>query len=185
MAEKVLAVFTIHNPPVGSVYSANDSIYVYWDDVLEQILVKKNNVAYTGGGDIGNRGENYNFNYGISSYQDDIFAVAVYSFCDGDDLHWFRMNMVPANFPYFAEVVTVDSPVCVAPGGPVCDMIFNGPPTIVHATNLVGDNGSITVEAISKISFTPQAGSYPAHSPIFHQVSTQFSQKMRMIALLR
>jgi hypothetical protein len=148
MAEKVLGVFTIHNPPVGSVYSADDAIYVYWDDVLEQILVKKNNVAYTGGGDIGNRGENYNFNYGISSYENDRFAIAVYSFCDGADLNWFRMDMIAPVFPYFARVVTVDSPVCI-PGGPVCDIIFSGPAQITHATNLTGNNGEITVSAIS------------------------------------
>lgn len=149
MAEFTLAVIYVHNPPPGSPFAVNDALRVYWDDSDSSIKVKKNDVLYTGpSGDIGVRGENYNFVYGISSYENN-YAISVYSFCNSTTLNWFRMNMVAAAYPYFERVQTANSPVCSSAGGPVCDIIFNGPPVIVHATNLAGDNGSITVSAVS------------------------------------
>jgi hypothetical protein len=155
MAEFVLAVLVVHTPPVGSTLVAGDTLAIKWDDVGEDIVVYKNNVLDATPYTIGVLTDNYTFIYGISSYEG-LYAISVYSFCDDndadtdeDDLNWFRMAINNPTYPYFSQQVTIDSPVCAIGGGPVCDIIFNAPAKVTHATNLSGDNGQIIVSAVS------------------------------------
>lgn len=148
MAEQVLGVLNVHNPPTGSSLSAGDNIIVKFDDGGFTIKVYLNNVLTTTPADIGLLGSNFTILYGISSYNG-FYGVSVYSYCNGPNLLWFTMNTQFPLFPYFNLETTVDSPVCDVGGGVVCDIIFNAPLAITHSTDLTSNNGQVVASAIS------------------------------------
>ena len=146
MAQFLLVSVLVHNPPSGSTLSTNDVVECYWDDSTEAIVVKKNSSVW--GGALGAYFGDLNTNYyvaGITSYEGE-YAISGYSFCDGNDLTWFRMALSFAGYPYMQKRITVDSPVC---GTAVCDIHFVGPPQLTHTTDLLSNNGQIIALATS------------------------------------
>jgi hypothetical protein len=152
MAEFSLATLLITTPVSGSSLSNGDQLEIFWDDVVNNITVKKNGVSYTAGDQLGALSTNYNILYGVSSYGNGS-ATSSYSFCDTTILQWFSMQTVYPSFPYFEQQSVYDSPVCAVsdPGdnGPVCDIQFSGPPIIRNATDLTSLNGQVIVSASS------------------------------------
>lgn len=148
MAQYHLFSVLVHTPPSSSDLIANDVVDMFWDDSTSAIVVKKNNVVWTGsaGGYFGDLNTNYYLSR-ATSFEGE-YAVSSYSYCSGADLKWFRMVLSFAAYPYAEQQTTVNSPVCATGGGVVCDITFSGAPTITHATDLT-TGGSITVTATS------------------------------------
>jgi hypothetical protein len=118
----------------------------YWNTSTSNIDVEVGGVAETTPFTLGIRGTHWAMAGGTSSYSNST-STSLYSTCIGTTRNWFSMiDSFPA-FPFAVRNQDVNSPVCQT--AIVCDIIFNGPPTITHATNLTGNNGAITVSATS------------------------------------
>jgi len=129
-----VARFLTHNiyirEAVGS-YSVGDFISTYWNDSTLQIEVDVNGSTVTGGDNLGARKniDIVNFNY---------------SFCDGDDLHYFTVPSLAADYPYASELIEINSGSCNTVTPEACNLFL----TFVsrsEPTTIGGTDGEITV----------------------------------------
>lgn len=170
MATFRLAVITIVDP-VDPSFLAGDEVLVMWDGSTSAIIVTKNGSPFTTpGATLGQPDTNYRIVIGVSSYEGG-YAVSGYSFCSGADLHWFRMVTTFPEFPFFAKQITINSPVCAAGGGVVCDIHFTGVPAITHASD-ISTGGSVTVTAESSNGTVKYGLSNVAYSEMTNTTGT-------------
>lgn len=134
---------------VDASFVDGDAIVVMWNDSTSAITVTKNGSAFTTtGATLGVLDTNYEIVIGVTS-TDNGYAISGYSFCNSTTLNWFRMVTDYPEYPFFERKETINSPVCDAGGGVVCDIHFTGPVTVTNTTSLTSPDGTITASATS------------------------------------
>ncbi len=143
---QVRDIYWRRNSPYGG-YSAGDIVSLYYNNVTETMVVKKNGVVITSGNSIpysfqsnGQPASYYKTETGGNILEVDIVV------CSGTTRKQFPRTIV--TFPYVEIVNLSGNPSC-AVSPTVCDLTIGSFPTVVNESSDGASDGSITVTATS------------------------------------